>query len=298
MSKAIIKAQPQEVVPVTAFNVEGLISLAIEKGTPVDTMERLLAMRTQLKNEFAKEAFNQAMAKFQSECPVIEKTKEVKTKSGVVAYRYAPIESIVEQVKAHLQANGFSYSTNMRMLEAGVEVTVKVTHSAGHSETTQMTVPLGTKTDIMSASQVVAAAQTFAKRYAFCNAFGILTGDEDNDAQPMQTTPQRPPANAVKQPAVAKPATLGAVALDFIDQLNKATTFEKATEIAATIREAQADGAINKAEIAAIVKASKQAAQRIQDEINQPPPDDGTVEGPNLTEEEFDQMAKDSGLAQ
>jgi hypothetical protein len=45
-----------------------------------------------------------------------------------------------------------------------------------------MTVPFGNKTDIMSQSQVAAAATTFAKRYAFCNAFGILTGDEDTDA--------------------------------------------------------------------------------------------------------------------
>src|SRR5262249_52436437 len=37
---------------------------------------------------------------------------------------------------------------------------------------------------IMSQTQVVAAALTFAKRYAFCNAFGILTGNEDTDAQP------------------------------------------------------------------------------------------------------------------
>jgi methylthioribose-1-phosphate isomerase len=28
---------------------------------------------------------------------------------------------------------------------------------------------------------VVAAASTFSKRYAFCNAFGIMTGDEDNE---------------------------------------------------------------------------------------------------------------------
>ena len=34
----------------------------------------------------------------------------------------------------------------------------------------------------MSAQQKVGAALTFAKRYAFCNAFGIMTGDEDNDA--------------------------------------------------------------------------------------------------------------------
>jgi hypothetical protein len=36
----------------------------------------------------------------------------------------------------------------------------------------------------MSQTQVEAATLTFAKRYAFCNAFGILTGDEDIDAQP------------------------------------------------------------------------------------------------------------------
>ena len=44
--------------------------------------------------------------------------------------------------------------------------------------------PLGNKTRIMSQTQVEAAALTFAKRYAFCNAFGILTGDEDTDASP------------------------------------------------------------------------------------------------------------------
>jgi len=189
MSQEIIEAQPQVVAPVEAFNVEALISKAIEQGAPVDTMERILAMRRELKTEFAKESFDKAMAKFQAECPVIQKTKEVKTRAGVIAYRYAPIESIVEQVKVPLQANGFSYSTNMELLESGVKVSVKVTHSAGHSELTHMTVPLGTKTDIMSASQVVAAAQTFAKRYAFCNAFGILTGDEDNDAQPPGELP-------------------------------------------------------------------------------------------------------------
>ena len=34
----------------------------------------------------------------------------------------------------------------------------------------------------MSAPQKFASAMTFAKRYAFCNAFGILTSDEDVDA--------------------------------------------------------------------------------------------------------------------
>lgn len=172
------------------FDAEQLISTAIEKNVPVETMERLLAMRKDLRAEAAKEDYDRAMAAFQAECPTIAKTKEVKTKSGQVAYRYAPIDSIVEQVKLPLQRNGFSYSTNMELLPTGVKVSVKTTHSGGHSEVTEMTVPLGTKTDIMSASQVVAAAQTFAKRYAFCNAFGIMTGDEDNDAVPQDQQAQ------------------------------------------------------------------------------------------------------------
>jgi hypothetical protein len=34
----------------------------------------------------------------------------------------------------------------------------------------------------MNDTQKVGAARTYAMRYAFCNAFGILTGDEDTDA--------------------------------------------------------------------------------------------------------------------
>lgn len=162
-------------------SVETLIGQAIRSKVSVDTMERLLAMRKELKQEYAKEQFDRAMADFQAECPTIVKTKEVKTKSGMVAYRYAPIESIVQQVSPFLQKHGFSYSTSMELMPSGVKVAVKVTHKNGHSELSPMEVPLGNKTDIMSASQVVAAAQTFAKRYAFCNAFGILTGDDDND---------------------------------------------------------------------------------------------------------------------
>lgn len=165
---------------------EVLIRQAIDKNVPVETMEKLLAMRREMKAEYAKAQYDAAMAAFQAECPTIKKTKEVKTKAGIVAYRYAPIESIVEQVKPALQKHGFSYSTRMELMPAGVKAVVRVTHEAGHSEESPMEVPFGTKTDIMSQSQVAAAASTFAKRYAFLNAFGILTGDEDNDARPME----------------------------------------------------------------------------------------------------------------
>lgn len=164
-----------------ALSVEALLSQAVEKGLPVETLEKLLAMRKELNAEFAKKAFDEAMAKFQGDCPTIQKTKEVKTKSGIIAYKYAPIETIVDQVRELLKDNGFSYSTRVVTEPGGVKATCIVKHYAGHVEEYEMAVPLGNKTDIMSNSQVVAAATTFAKRYAFCNAFGIMTGDEDNE---------------------------------------------------------------------------------------------------------------------
>ena len=193
------------------LSVESLIAQAITSGVPVDTMERLLAMRRELRAEKAKEAFDADMAKFQGACPVIEKTKPVKTKSGQVAYRYAPLDVIVAQVKDLLNEHGFSYAIQTETLENKVKVTCITKHKSGHSENNSVEVPLGNKTDIMSNTQVVAAALTFAKRYAFCNAFGILTGDEDDDGQSTKgldkpsddrRAPSNPPAN--NQPSAPK----------------------------------------------------------------------------------------------
>lgn len=176
-------ARSVKLIPaVTDTSAETIILRAIDKNVSVEALERLLDMRRELKAEYAKKAYFEALAAFQAECPIIKKTKAVRCKSGTIGYRYAPIESIVAQIKDILQKHGFSYTTSMELTEKGVKAVCRVTHSGGHSEVSEMEVPLGTKTDLMSQSQVVAAAQTFAKRYAFCNAFGIMTMDEDNDA--------------------------------------------------------------------------------------------------------------------
>ena len=180
----------------SSFSPEALISQAIAAKLPVETLERLLAMRKDLKAEYAKQRYDEDMAKLQSDLPIIKKTKVVKTRAGVVAYRFAPLESIVEQTKGLISEYGFSYSTRTCTMDGKVSATVIVRHKDSHSEEYNVEVPLGTKTDIMSASQVVAAALTFAKRYAFNNAFGILTGDEDTDATPESMGETSQPAAA------------------------------------------------------------------------------------------------------
>jgi hypothetical protein len=166
--------QEQALVPVKK-DAEALIALAIEKNVSVDTMERLLAMRRELKAERAKEEFDKAMAGFQQQCPTIEKKKQGYN------YKYADLTDIVEHVKEILAKNGFSYTFDTDEGENAVIVYCKVKHIAGHIETSKARITLES-TMKMNASQKSGAAMTYGKRYAFCNAFGILTGDEDTDA--------------------------------------------------------------------------------------------------------------------
>lgn len=175
------------------MSVEKMIMSAIKEKVDPGTMERFLAMRKELKAEWAKEQFDLSMAQAQGEFPEIRKTKSVKTKAGIVAYSYAPLESIISQVREILSKYKLSYTIKTET-KAGdgqtmVKSTVIVKHIAGHSEMSEMEVPLGNKTDIMSQSQVVAAAATFSKRYAFINAFGIMTADADNEEQLKDATP-------------------------------------------------------------------------------------------------------------
>ena len=53
------------------FNPETLISQGIAAGVNVDSLERLLAMRREVKAEWAQERFDVAMSTFQSACPQI-----------------------------------------------------------------------------------------------------------------------------------------------------------------------------------------------------------------------------------
>ena len=184
----------KEVAKIVDLNPEVLIAKAIEKNVPVETMEKLLAMRDKLKKEWAEEQFYKALAGFQSECPTIKKTKIVKDKHGKIRYRYAPLESIIEQVKDLLKAYNFSYTIQSRLEDGQLIVTCELHHKDGHSKSSEFRVPIY-DSNYMNNIQKYASSLTYAKRYAFCNATGIMTGDEDNDGQLIEEKPSENPLN-------------------------------------------------------------------------------------------------------
>ena len=186
-------------------SAERLISLALTNNVPVETIERLMAMRRELKAEWAREQYNLAMAAFQAECPVIEKRKLARDESrGKDLYKYAPLDDIIAQTQELIAKHGFSYTFRQTNDGNVVQVACIVSHTSGHSEESVMATGLATKTLIMSGPQQIASTVTFNKRYSFCNAFGIMTGDEDVDAaKNVVESPTEAPRAPKQQPQQA-----------------------------------------------------------------------------------------------
>lgn len=171
-----------EIQPQPLTSPDNWITTALNKGMSIEVLERLFAMKKEYDVTEAKKAFDEAMALFQSKCPTIKKMKRGGvTKDGDVAYYYAPIEDIEQQTKALRAECYFSYLIKTEFPDGKVRAYCEVRHIQGHSETSMVEMPLLTKTGVMSDAQVVAGTTTFCKRYAFVNAFGIMTADEDRD---------------------------------------------------------------------------------------------------------------------
>jgi hypothetical protein len=176
-SETSIAKTPNDEAQVAQF-----IQQAIAKNLPVETMERLFALHKDVKAEKAREEFVSALSKFQKEMPVITKDKKVLNKDGkTIRYQYAPLESIIEQIKESLTNNGLSYTWKVKNREGFIKAIAKITHIFGHSEESSFEVPID-KEGYMTMPQKYASALTFAKRYSLCDALGISTADEDTDA--------------------------------------------------------------------------------------------------------------------
>ncbi len=222
-----------ELVVKTDSGIDTLIAQAIDKSVPVETMEKLLAMRTQLKQEVAKEQYNKDLSDFQCECPVIGKNKDVMV-DGKKRYSYAPLDEIVQQTKELLHKHGFSYTFNSEFLDNAQIITCTARHIGGWSETAKFRSPIDVKA-FMTEVQKQGSAMTFAKRYSFCQVFGIMTGDEDDDGQTEATPPVKTkPIETPKEEIIPEENKL-ITTLDQLDAQVKDTKFDVMGEVVAIV---------------------------------------------------------------
>lgn len=175
----------------TELNPAAFMQQAIAQNLTPEVMEKFMNLYDRWEAKKSKKEFDEAMAAFQGECPVIDKGRKVDFESKRTGqrtkYSYASLDQIVKQVGKIIAKHDLSYTITATILKdaAGkpeaVEATVSVTHVGGHTERSSFMAPLDPDA-FMNAAQKFGSALTYAKRYAFCNAFGILTQDPDTDA--------------------------------------------------------------------------------------------------------------------
>ena len=186
--KVPTKRSKQHVIKTEIVSPEALIMQAMNQGASFETIKEMLDLKERIQKQEAEKMFRIAMSKFQAECPVIIKSNGVdytSKKSGTrVKYNYASLDKIIAAVKGLLGKYELSYTFTTNQSETSVTAICHAFHIAGHVESTLFTVPVDLEA-YMNAAQKVASALTYAKRYAFCNAFGILTGDIDDDANAL-----------------------------------------------------------------------------------------------------------------
>ena len=205
-----------------------LIQQAIEHNSGVETLERLLDMATKVRDREARDAWHEAMARFQAEAPTLPKsrTAHVRMKQGgSYSYNYASLDAIIPVLRPVLARHGLSVTYKTTFAQGCVTAICRVAHERGHVEETEFLAPVDTEAR-MSAPQQMGAASTYARRYALLAALG-LAPEDDPDAAGVQSSAQsvQMPQRQTDAPAPAASAEISVETT--IDEIEEKTGKKK-----------------------------------------------------------------------
>lgn len=167
-------------------SVAEMLQAVIEKGVTsesVGALEKLVGLYERMEEKKAERAFAAAFVALQAEMPNVQATKAVPNSDGSCRYRFAPFESLMEQVGPMLQKHGFTVSFSSRFEEARIISTCTLQHVEGHKRSNDFAVRIGKGPPGSSESQGDGAAATYAKRFALVEALNIVVSHLDNDAR-------------------------------------------------------------------------------------------------------------------
>ncbi|HOM26565.1 MAG TPA: ERF family protein [Defluviitoga tunisiensis] len=174
------------------FDIRELFLRAIEKDASVDTLERLMKIREDIKKENAKEEFYRALGEFQTRLKPIQTDSVVKNKDGSIRYRYASLKKIMTEIQPLLTELGFSISFQTKKLsDREIEVICILKHYLGHSESSSFVIPIE-RSEYMNDIQKMGSTLTYAKRYALMGVLNITTEDTDTDANEVIVQETKP----------------------------------------------------------------------------------------------------------
>ncbi len=153
-----------------------LIREAVRAGATPEALRELLAVRREMEADEARKAFNVAISEFQRRAPIVAKDDVAHEK------QYARMDRIWREVRPLLTELGLSVTWQICELRDKLcHVEGQLRHRAGHGERLVMDVPLPELIRGQNAAQQMGSASSYAKRYGFCAATGIVTGDDFDD---------------------------------------------------------------------------------------------------------------------
>lgn len=199
-----METKEQEVtnLPAEATTPAALLQLAVSKDLDLTKLEKLMELQERWEGNQARKTYLDAMCKFQSEVPALEKKKLVSF--NTTKYKYAPLGEITATIKETLFNCGLSYRWEIQDAETQLHCTCITSHRDGHSERTTMSAgkdASGGKNEIQQRGSTI----TYLQRYTLIAALGLSTADEDNDGRSIEPTKEQQPTEKQAAPANEKP---------------------------------------------------------------------------------------------
>lgn len=186
MSTTLTKKEKEVESPTSISIQDALIQIVQRTDIDPDRLEKFLDLQIKMENRQAERAYNEALASFQGECPIIKRTKKTDFDSksgGKVKYDYSPLDEIVYIIKPIMTKHGLSYSFDVKGGEKTSKLFTKIKHKDGHGETSELEFDTFHDDGRMNTSQRRKSALTYIKRAGLENALGIVTAGEDDDAK-------------------------------------------------------------------------------------------------------------------
>ena len=176
---AVEKIERNNVVPVMqSANPATLLSVALEKGASVETLEKLLNLQERWETNQARKLFIASMALARPKfAPILKKNDGYSSR-----YKYETLSDVMDAVDGPLGEHGFSYDWETEDIEGGrIRVTCVVTHEGGFSRRNSLSGHPNDTADAkanMNAHQRMGGAVTYLQRYTLKAALGVAASND------------------------------------------------------------------------------------------------------------------------
>lgn len=173
MSEAALTVHQEQPSRAVAMTPVDMLSLAVERGASIETLEKLMGLRERYEASQARKAFDEAVADAKAGIQPVLKNRE-----GHNGKRYADFAAIAKAIDPIISQFGLSYRFRTTQTDR-INVTCILSHKDGHSEETTLSGPADT-TGSKNAIQAIGSTLTYLQRYTLVQALGLAASDDDD----------------------------------------------------------------------------------------------------------------------